>query len=271
MVERLARDHEVVAISRSAPADSPEGVQWVRGDFTDPGDLARLDGYEFDAVVHLASVIGGCSEEDGLRVIVAGTQALTRYAIDRGVRRFVIASSIAVVGSLSRDFFPLEFPIPDDHPCLATDAYSISKALMEEYCLYLGRLHPDLDVTLFRVGSVLRDGSPASAYPIEYGGFAITLMGSVGVVDVVAAFTAALERPARPGVHRINLTGTLARSAGPTVETLRALFGDRLDGVDLAYFARPGHERHNVFATDRLRDLIGVTRVDPADPEGANS
>ena len=91
----MAQGHEVVCMSRRDPE---LGLPWVQGEFGSFEDLARLDDRSIDTVVHLASVTGGCSERDGILVNVEGTRCLMRYLIDRGCRKFVMASSIAAVG-----------------------------------------------------------------------------------------------------------------------------------------------------------------------------
>ena len=98
LVQVLAADHDLISMSRS-PAGNPPRV--VQGDFTDAAALTALDGERIDVVVHLAAVTGGCSEEDAMNVNVSGTRRLVRWAVDHGVRRFVLASSIAAVGCLS--------------------------------------------------------------------------------------------------------------------------------------------------------------------------
>src|SRR3954469_25176779 len=75
-------------------------VPTVSGEFHSPEVLAKLDAYRITRVVHLAAATGGCSLEDGLGVNVQGTGRMLRHLIDRGCRRFVLASSIAAVGCL---------------------------------------------------------------------------------------------------------------------------------------------------------------------------
>src|SRR5579875_1966748 len=153
----LAADHDVIGLSR-APFDGPGRP--AKGTFADPADLATLDAWPLDVAIHLGAVTGGSSEVDAIAVNVAGTRTLLRYLVDRGVKRIVLASSIAAVGCLSPDFRPRRLPIDDEHPCDATDAYGLSKYLVEEVARYFCRLDPTLDVTAFRIGSVLPPGRP---------------------------------------------------------------------------------------------------------------
>ncbi|MDE2798368.1 MAG: NAD(P)-dependent oxidoreductase, partial [Gemmatimonadota bacterium] len=91
----MAEDHRVICMSRKDPElDLP----YVNGEFGSFEDLQQLNDEAIDVVIHLAAVTGGCSERDALIVNVEGTRCLMRYLMDRGCRKFVMASSIAAVG-----------------------------------------------------------------------------------------------------------------------------------------------------------------------------
>ena len=218
-----------------------------------------------DAVVHLASEIGGCTEEDGLTVNVVGTRRLMRSLIDRGVKRFVLASSIAAPIGLSADTMPSELPIGDDHPCYAKDAYGLSKALMEEVAYYFHRSDPDLDITLFRIGAVLpEDVEPASEEELDAFVLPLIQLSAISITDVVAAIRLALERPHSPGVHRMNLVAPWARSLLPLPETLSRVLGTTADDLDLSYYQSDETRFGSPFASHRLRSELGfVASVDP--------
>ena len=130
--------HEVVCMSRNKPQIDVEAA-FVQGEFHNLEDLRGLDSHKIDALVHLGAVTGGCTECDGMMVNVEGTRRLMRYLMDGGCRKFVMASSIAVVGLQSMKFRPLELPMPDEHPCLDRDGYGFSKYMMEEVTRYYAR------------------------------------------------------------------------------------------------------------------------------------
>jgi nucleoside-diphosphate-sugar epimerase len=248
---------DVVSLSRS-------GEPTVRGDFCSSEDLARLDRFDIDTVVHLGSVIGGCSEEDGLAVNVVGTARLLRHFVDRGCRRFVVASSIAAVGCLDPAYLPARWPIGDDEPCAATDAYGLSKWLMEEVVHYVARQTPDLDCTLFRIGVVLEeDAGPIDLAGVDEYSVPIAELGSIAVDDVLTAFRLALDHDLEPAVRRVNLVAPTARTPIPTAEALRRIYGERVGTTDLSVYERPGHEFDNLFSIERLRQLFDfVPEVD---------
>jgi nucleoside-diphosphate-sugar epimerase len=263
LLARLAADHRLVALSRN-PVDG--AAVSVTGAFTSAADLAGLDAHPIDTVVHLAAATGGSSEEDALDVNVSGTRRLLRYCVDRGVTRFVLASSIAAVGCLSSDFLPRELPIPDDHPCDAVDAYGLSKSLMEDIAFYFARQRPDLDITMFRIGAV----QPETAAVVDERwlgsvGAPFVSLGAIVAGDVIEACTRAVEGGGGPGVHRLNLVAARARTPIPTAPALRRVLGERADDLDLSYYEEPGNEYALVYATGELERTHGFrANVDPA-------
>ena len=248
----MARDREVVCMSRMDPGP---GLPWVRGEFGSFEDLARLDDRPIDAVVHLAAVTGGCSERDGILVNVEGTRCLMRYLIDRGCRKFVMASSIAAVGFQSPLFRPLRLPIPDDHPCLDRDGYGLSKYLMEEITRYYQRQNADIDVINLRLSSVRRDDDMPEPWRVgplrEWSLGGITVMA---LSDAARAFTLAAEAAIRPGVRTMNAAGPRAWVSDPVADILRGWWGEE---VDAGHFDRPGHEYDSVFDVTRIREELG--------------
>lgn len=248
----LAAKHTIVCMSRSNPGlDLPT----IRGNFDAFEDLRQLDGYQFDAVVHLAAVTGGCLERDGILVNVEGTRCLMRYLMDRGCRKFVMASSIAAVGFQNVKFRPLCVPIPDEHPCLDRDGYGLSKFLMEEITKYYQRQNDALDVINLRLSSVSPDDRmppPRKVGPL--GPWALGSITLMALSDAVRAFSLAAEAPYQPGVRIMNATGPKAWVADPVADVLRAWWGD---DVDVSHFEQPGHDYDSVFDVRRIEETLG--------------
>ncbi len=252
LADALSTRHGVICMSRKDPGlDLP----WIRGSFASFEDLRQLDGSRIDIVVHLAAVTGGSPERDGILVNVEGTRCLMRYLIQRGCRKFVMASSIAVVGMQSTRFRPLRIPIPDDHPCLDRDGYGFSKYLMEEVTEYYHRRNPEIDVINLRLSTVCPDENmpaPRSVGPLnEWALGGITVMARS---DAVRAFAMATETPHRPGVRTMNAAAAAAWTAAPVVEILRNWWGN---DVDLSHFEKPGHEYDSVYDVSRVKSEIG--------------
>lgn len=255
LANRLAASRSVVCMSRGKPL---RDLPFVKGSFDRFEDLRQLDRYEIDTVVHLAAVTGSSSEEDALAVNVQGTRRLFRYLLDRGCGKLITASSIAAVGCLDRKFAPLRLPIPDDHPCLATDAYGFSKAMVEQLTHYFHRSHPATDFINFRFGVVVADDW--TAQPVGTGtalSIPFAQLARVYVSDIVDAVEMAVEAPVKPGVRVCNILGADSSCDAPTADMLRAVLGERAGQYDLSYYERPGHERKPIYAMERMRDEFG--------------
>ena len=252
LAPHLAGRHEVVCMSRGNPGLE---LPWVRGDFGSPEDLRQLDGHSIDVVVHLAAVTGGCLERDGMLVNVEGTRRLMRYLIDRGCRKFVMASSIAAVGFQSRRFRPLQLPIPDTHPCLDRDGYGLSKYLMEEVTAYYQRQVEEIDVINLRLSSVCLDKRmPQRMKAGPLGEWALGGLTVMARSDAVRAFSAAAEALPRTGVRTMNAAGPKAWAADPVAEILRGWWGEE---VDLSYFEREDRRHESVFDVGLIERELG--------------
>ena len=259
LVRELAQRHEVVALARGRP---DLGVTTVRGDFQQYEDLLRLDEHRFDGAVHLSAVTGGAPEHTAIMVNAVGTRTLLHYLRHRGCRKIVTASSIAAVGFQSKAFRPLALPIPDEHPCLDRDGYGLSKYLMEEITRYVQRQDPGLDVINLRLSSVCPDSAPRPLVePRPLTEWALGSITMMTLQDAVAAFTAAVESPLKPGLRILNATGPRAWVAAPVAEVLRRWWGG---DVDLSWFERPGHEWDSAYDVRRIEAELGfVARYGP--------
>lgn len=252
LARSMVETHDVICMSRRNPG---LGTPWVRGVFGEFEDLRQLDGYDIDVVVHLAAVTGGCLERDGILVNVEGTRRLMRYSMDRGCRKFVMASSIAVVGIESTKFRPLALPIPDEHPCLDRDGYGLSKYLMEEITRYYHRQNGDIDVINLRLASIADD--KALPGPLRVGPLGQWALGSITVMalsDAVRALTLAAEAPHKSGVRILNATAPKAWVADPVADVLRGWWGD---SVDVSCFEQPDHAYDAVYDVRRIEEELG--------------
>ncbi len=256
LAQALASTHQVIGLSRKAVAIP--GVTTLTGDFAEPHDLTKLNDYTIEVLIHLGAVTGGCNEEDGLRVNVAGTHHLLRYLIGRGCRKFVLASSIAVVGLQSIHFRPLQLPMPDEHPCLDRDGYGFSKYMMEEMTRYLARQNDALDLINLRLASIVPDDQPAnlrSAGPL--GPWAIASITKMYLSDTVRCLTLAAQAPHKAGVRIMNAVGTQAAVADPVPIILRSWYGAEVEQWDLSHYEQSGHERDALYDTRRIAGELG--------------
>lgn len=256
LARSLSQTRPIICMSRHKPDVK---APFIAGQFHSFEDLRLLDGYEINSVVHLAAVTGGCSEEDGLAINVQGTRRLVRYLIDRGCKRFVMASSVAATGCLHSDFVPLQLPISDEHPCLARDAYGLSKAMMEEMTRYFQRANPDTEFINLRFGAVADD---ATWEPPHYSvdtktPYPFVMMARVLLSDIVRAVIAAVESKPRLGVHVYNVVGPDAPCDDPVPGVLRASCGDLLKNLDLSWFEQTGHEFDALYMMDKIKQELG--------------
>ena len=252
LAKSMSTRHDVLCMSRKDPRLN---LPWIRGDFGSFEDLRQLDDRPIDVVIHLAAVTGGCLERDGMLVNVEGTRCLMRYLMDRGCRKFVMASSIAAVGMQSTGFRPCCVPVPDEHPCLDRDGYGFSKYLMEEVTKYYHRQNPEIDVLNLRLSSVCADESmPARKQPSPLTEWALGGITIMALTDAVRAFTLAAEAPRKPGVRIMNAAGPKAWVAVPVARVLENWWGS---DVDLSHFEQPGHEYDSVYDVTRIKTELG--------------
>jgi NAD(P)-dependent dehydrogenase (short-subunit alcohol dehydrogenase family) len=139
VVEHLvSRGFRVTVVGRRQCAELP-GADYQRCDIGSFDDLAgAMRGH--DAVVHLAA-IGVPIARPGRDLFEAnalGTFNVFEAAAKCGIGRVVSASSINALGYFFGDrSLPLRYvPVDEDHPTLATDAYSFSKQIVERIGRY---------------------------------------------------------------------------------------------------------------------------------------
>lgn len=255
MARALSPNHNVICLSRTKPNID---TIFVKGAFHSFEDLQKLDNYRFDTLIHLGAVTGGCSEEDGMAVNVAGTHRLLRYLIDHNCRKFVMASSIATVGLAAKEFMPIKLPIPDEHPCLARDAYGFSKYLMEEVTRYYSRIYDDADFIDIRLGAVSEDDNPpplVKAGPIY--DWAFVYLGRIFLSDVIKVFTLAVEAPHNPSLRIMNAVGPDSASEDTVPDLMHSWFPERYQQLDLSHYKCTGHERDPVFDITRIKSELG--------------
>ena len=252
LAESLSNRHDVICLDWR-PLDL--GLPSVLGQIESPEDLQQLNKYDVDVVVHLAGVTGGCTERDGMIVNVEGTRCLMKYLLDHGCRKFVMASSTAVVGFQNLRFRPLQLPFADEAPCQDRDGYGLSKYLMEEVGRYYHRQNEDIDVIALRLASIHRDATlPPLVEVRPLCEWAIAKITVMALSDAVRAFTLAVEASPKPGVRVMNATPCRAWVKDPVAEILRNWYGNE---VDVSYFEQPGCEWNSLYNVSRIEAELG--------------
>ena len=93
LVPELAKDHEVVALSRRSHPDEGD-VRWVVADATDPSSLGFLEGV--DVAVYLVHSLGSSDFEDVDR---AAAENVARAAAEAGLRQIVFLGGLGDDGT----------------------------------------------------------------------------------------------------------------------------------------------------------------------------
>ena len=135
------------------------GVEYAQCDIRDVDALAgQVEGC--DAIVHLAAIPSTRTHpnETLFDINVAGTFNVFEAASRAGVRRVVQASSINAIGGFwgNDDRQYAYFPLDEDLPLNTTDAYSLSKQLVEEIADYYWR-RAGISSVSFRLPAVMSD------------------------------------------------------------------------------------------------------------------
>lgn len=201
LLEALAAaGHRVrgMAHRETNPAAGAPGVEWVRGDVNDPASIATaVSGV--DVVFHLAGIRRAPVRETFLRVNAEGTRTVCDASCRSGVRRLVLAGSLAAVGP-SRP----ERPHVESDPFAPEEWYGESKAEAERIAFaHSGRL----EVTVARPPRILgpRDRENLVFFKLIRRGIRLVVGGGprplsvVDVDDVVDFLIVLAEHPRAPG------------------------------------------------------------------------
>lgn len=130
VVERLlAEGHEVMGLDARASGRTARGYAEVAGQLDDPSAAAEAVAGAA-VVLHLGAFMSWAAA-DKARMFAAnveGTRVLLDAAAEKGVGRFVFASS----GEVYPENAPVFQPITEDHPLCPNSPYGLTKLLGEE-------------------------------------------------------------------------------------------------------------------------------------------
>ncbi len=240
--------------------------QFVRGDIRDTKAVGKALS-DADAVIHEAAIVSVPlsvkNPELTHSVNVEGTLNLLKASSDRGVRRFIFASSCAVYGEQKK------LPISEDAPSRPLSPYAASKLAAEQNCLAFRDLG-GLEAVCLRYFNVygprqipgeyagvmikFLERIRASQPPIIYGDGKQT-RDFVHVQDVVEATLLALERDSATG-EIINIGTGRGASINELCEIfLKAAGKIRIKPVHEA--PRAGDIRHSWADIGKAKRLLG--------------
>jgi dihydroflavonol-4-reductase len=195
----LATGHQVRGLVRGvAPASSGNAVEWVQGDVTEPDSLAAATS-GMEVVFHLAGIRRAPSRSTFFQVNAEGTRNVCDASWRSGVRRLVLAGSLAAVGPSKpgRPHF-------ESDPFAPEEWYGESKAEAERIAM---QTRGALEVTVVRPPRILgpRDRENLVFFKLIHRGIRLSIGGGprplsvVDVDDVVEILLLVAERPEAKG------------------------------------------------------------------------
>ncbi len=131
VVKQLMQRFEVKVLDLQAP---PQDIEFASVNVLEL-DALRETLKGADAVVHLAAIDFDHQARDEIyiHVNVQGTWNVLQAAHELGISRVVLCSSVSACGLSEANpaFIPQYLPVDEQHPLYPTQAYSVSKQLME--------------------------------------------------------------------------------------------------------------------------------------------
>ncbi|MGW5124870.1 NAD-dependent epimerase/dehydratase family protein [Streptomyces sp. NPDC004069] len=253
VVAELARTFDVVNADRVA---SDASVAYAETDVMDL-DRVRAVTKGADAVVHLAAIDFDwkAAPEEYIRVNTLGSWHVLQAAAENDVKKVVLTSSVSACGlsEMRPDWTPRYLAVDEDHENRPTQAYSVSKQIIETMGLSVVRSGgPDviclrplavvLPETLAEFTAFIDD--PATHWLYYY----------VTAQDVARAFRAALETDGlRYGTFFLSADDTCRPE--PTLDWYRERIGALPEIRNPRLYQR--NPRASIFSSTRARDLLG--------------
>ena len=160
VVKALANNRQgletIVAMDVQATEESERqpGVKYVRGDIRAPSVKNIIADHQIDTVVHLVALVTrGHSREFAHDVEVNGTRNLIDACLAQGVHKLIITSSGAAYGYFADNAAALT----EDCPIRGNEEfpYAHHKRLIEDMLAATRSQHPELELLVFRPGTVL--------------------------------------------------------------------------------------------------------------------
>ena len=150
--------HEIVAcdIREDNPFAHLPNVLYTKMDIRSEEVLAEMQKRQVDVVVHLASIVTPgkkSNREFEYSVDVLGTKNVLEACVKTNVKRIIISSSGAAYGYHPEN----EKWLVETDPIRGNEqfAYSYHKRLVEEMLEEYREKYPDLEQTIFRIGTIL--------------------------------------------------------------------------------------------------------------------
>jgi UDP-glucose 4-epimerase len=137
-------------LSTGSQDNIPKEAHFLKADLSQKITYQRLPNEKFDAVFHLAAQSSGpisyYKPVYDLRANALATLLLLRWCYQKGLKRFLFASSMGVYGNLEK------LPAKESDRCYPTSFYGITKLASEQYVQFYQ--HLGMDTTSFRMFNV---------------------------------------------------------------------------------------------------------------------
>lgn len=212
----LNRGDKVVVIDNlktGMPQNVPPGAEFIHADIRNRDALSALNRFHYDAVLHLAAQSSGEISHDDpdydLDSNARGTLNLLQWSQEKGIRRFLNASSMGVYGQVTEK----QCPVKEAVFLQPLSFYGVSKLAAECYCNYF--MAKGMSITSFRMFNVygpgqnlgnMKQGMVSIYLKFMLDGQPIIVKGSkdrfrdfIYVDDVVEAWVRAIDAPATYG------------------------------------------------------------------------
>ena len=160
LVEHLYKQHthEIVAcdIREDNPFSHLPNVMYTKMDIRSEEIQKEMQASQVDVVVHLASIVTPgkkSNREFEYSVDVLGTKNILEACVKTNVKRIIISSSGAAYGYHPEN----ENWLVETDPIQGNEefTYSYHKRLVEEMLAEYREMHPQLEQTIFRIGTIL--------------------------------------------------------------------------------------------------------------------
>ncbi|MBD8034624.1 SDR family oxidoreductase [Solibacillus merdavium] len=151
-------NHSIIAadIRETSPFEAHENLHYIVLDVRSNEAQKYFEQYDVDIVVHLASIVTPgkkSNREFEYSVDVLGTKNILEACVQTNVKRIIVSSSGASYGYYAdnADWIEETDPIRGNEAF----AYSYHKRLVEEMLEQYRLQHPELEQTIFRIGTIL--------------------------------------------------------------------------------------------------------------------
>ncbi|QIK64630.1 NAD-dependent epimerase/dehydratase family protein [Leucobacter viscericola] len=227
---RFAGVEHVVSADIRLPADGDRipNVSYELCDVTDAAALPPLlRMHRITTVIHLASIVNPgkqTTEAQEYAVDVTGSRNTIDACLTEGVQRIIVSSSGAAYG------YHADNPewLTESDPLRGNDEFSYSKhkRLVEEMLAECGEQHPELEQSIFRIGTILGEGLQNQITALFDAKRVLAIAGSdspyvfIWHSDVAAVLAKAVTSPVT-GIFNVAGTGAL------TIQNIAARMGKR--------------------------------------------